>query len=189
MSQGIHKVTPNGDPFTDCLAATLEWEGGKFNHPKDPGGKTMQGVIQKRYDQYRKAKGLPLRDVYLLERHELLEIYKTYYWDVMECSKLPPGVDLVVFDFGVNSGPARAVKYAKWLKDDDPDTFVRRFMIEREAFLRSLRTFRYFGKGWINRTQDIRRKALARVKLAPPKAAPTGASAKAQPGFFASLFR
>src|SRR6478752_9460972 len=38
------------------------------------------------------------------------EIYRTAYWNRMQCGELPPGLDLEVFDFGVNSGPAESVK-------------------------------------------------------------------------------
>ncbi len=167
MGQGRFKVTPNGDPFTDCLAATLNWEGDFFNHPRDPGGRTLQGVILERYHQYRRAEGLPVRDVLEMERDELFAIYKRYYWDVAGCGLLTPGADLVVFDFAVNSGPGRATPLAKKLADYVGTVFVDAYMDAREDFLRGLRTFDVFGKGWLNRTRDIRKVALARVEGVP----------------------
>ena len=42
------------DNFERCLAITLKWEGGYSNHPDDPGGPTMRGIIQREYDAWRK---------------------------------------------------------------------------------------------------------------------------------------
>jgi lysozyme family protein len=41
---------------------------------------------------------------------DVYEIYKTMYWDKVWGDKLPDGLDFAMFDFAVNSGPARAVK-------------------------------------------------------------------------------
>nr|WP_234835980.1 glycosyl hydrolase 108 family protein [Sinorhizobium meliloti] len=44
-----------------------------------------------------------------MSREEAADIYRRSYWP--QCGvDLPPGLDYAVFDFGVNSGPARAVK-------------------------------------------------------------------------------
>ena len=44
---------------------------------------------------------------------QLQKIYKTGYWDRCKCDQLENGVDYVVFDQAVNSGPSRS---AKWLQ-------------------------------------------------------------------------
>ena len=41
------------DNFQRCLTVTLKWEGGYSNHPDDPGGPTMRGIIQREYDAWR----------------------------------------------------------------------------------------------------------------------------------------
>ena len=99
------------DRFDTCLAETLKWEGGWSNHPRDPGGPTMRGIIQRVYDGWRDNHGLPRRSVREIADHELRDIYRRSYWDQVRGDELPPGVDLAVFDFAVNSGPARAAKY------------------------------------------------------------------------------
>ena len=62
--------------FDKCLTRTLVHEGGWSNHPKDPGGATMRGVIQRVYDGYRDRKGLGRRSVRQITDDELKEIYR-----------------------------------------------------------------------------------------------------------------
>src|SRR5688572_26477480 len=97
--------------FKDCLAVTLHHEGGYSNHPKDKGGKTQWGIIQRVYNSYRLLKEQPARDVRKITRAEMEDIYKRFYWDKVEGDLLPFGLDLSVFDFAVNSGPSRSVKF------------------------------------------------------------------------------
>ena len=42
--------------FQACLAFTLKYEGGKSNDPRDPGGRTMEGVTQATYDASHKKR-------------------------------------------------------------------------------------------------------------------------------------
>src|SRR3990167_6616008 len=71
--------------YPRALANVLIHEGGYSNHPSDPGGVTLHGVIQVRYNQYRRERGLPLKHLtramardpeWIRERDE---IYKVYY--------------------------------------------------------------------------------------------------------------
>ncbi|WP_274853201.1 glycosyl hydrolase 108 family protein [Sinorhizobium meliloti] len=54
--------------FKAALARVLVHEGGYVNHPRDPGGATNQGIIQRTYDAYRRSKKLQPRSVQKLER-------------------------------------------------------------------------------------------------------------------------
>jgi lysozyme family protein len=58
-----------------ALPFVLRWKGGYVNHPADPGGAANKGVAQKVYDAYRTKRGLPPRDVRMLEDAELRAIY------------------------------------------------------------------------------------------------------------------
>ncbi|MDR6874795.1 lysozyme family protein [Bosea sp. BE125] len=161
--------------FSKALKAVLVHEGGKANHPRDPGGRTNQGVIQRVYDGYRARKGRLKRDVYLMEPVERDEIYRAQYWDAVRGDDLPPGVDYVVFDGAVNSGPTQSVKWLQralgGVKVDgdlgeatlaavaahpDHDALIAATCARRMAFLKALRTWPDFGKGWMGRVTGVR---------------------------------
>lgn len=161
--------------FDKALAMVLEHEGGYVNHPKDPGGATMKGVTQAVYDAYRKVRGRGQQSVKHISDAELKAIYKFQYWDKVHGDYLPAGLDYAVFDFAVNSGVGRASKYlqavlgvaqdgqigAKTLAAiQSPVATINALCDRRMGFLRNLRTFLTFGKGWTRRVQGVRAHAL-----------------------------
>ena len=89
-----------------CLETILHHEGGYVNHPKDPGGETNLGVTKRVYEDFGGTK-----DMKDLTREDVEPIYKKNYWDRVKGDELPAGLDLCVFDFGVNAGTGRAAKY------------------------------------------------------------------------------
>lgn len=164
--------------FARSLAAVLEHEGGFVNHPKDPGGATNLGVTQDVYDAFRKARGMDTRSVKYIGGNEVSTIYRTQYWDDVRAGELPAGVDYCVFDFAVNSGPSRAIKFlqrAVGVADDGklgPITLaavnahsakevIAEVCEARLFWLRTLPTFRYFGRGWTRRIDGVRELAEA----------------------------
>lgn len=76
-------------------------EGGYSNNPKDPGGETNFGICKRAYPD------LNIKD---LTWEQAKAIYKKDYWDVMHCQDMPEDIAHLVLDFGVNSGPANAIK-------------------------------------------------------------------------------
>lgn len=150
------------DNFEKCLAVTLRWEGGYSNHPDDPGGPTMRGIIQREYDAFRKKRGLKPRPVRQIEEDELQTIYRANYWDAMNCETLPMGLDMAVFDAAVNSGVGRA---ERWLATSTVDHGVvdqiNAFCNTRMEFLRGLgKLWRVFGAGWRQRVDGVRATSL-----------------------------
>ncbi len=141
--------------YTSSLQRTLKWEGGYSNNPKDPGGATMHGVTQAVYNAWRQRNGLEHQAVRLIEPLELQAIYQNEYWNAAHCSGLPSGVDLVVFDAGVNSGVHRALSWLHVSTCADPVATVKRFSAKRLGFLHSLRTWRTFGRGWAPRVAEM----------------------------------
>jgi len=140
--------------FEACLAETLKWEGGYSNHPDDPGGPTMRGIIQREYNAWRTKCGLTIRPVRQIEESELRAIYRAGYWDAMGCDHLDAGFDLCVFDAAVNSGVGRAKQWLECAGDIDA------FCDLRLAFLRRLgRLWLVFGAGWRRRVAGIRNEA------------------------------
>ena len=147
------------------------------NDPHDPGGETMDGIIQREYSIYRQSKSEPSQDVRLITKPEGADIYRSSYW-LPNCPKLPAGLNLCVFDENVNAGPhagtvllQRALGISAdglWGPQTDAAVAaitdvagtIRAYTAQREAYYRSLRGFQYFGQGWINRSVTISTAAL-----------------------------
>jgi lysozyme family protein len=132
----------------------LKWEGGYSNDPRDPGGPTMKGIIQREYDAWLQKKGRAPGGVRNISNADLRAIYKARYWDACACDNLPAGMNLCVFDAAVNSGTGRAKAWLKLARDIDA------FCDMRLAFLQRLgRLWRAFGAGWRRRVAGIRERA------------------------------
>lgn len=162
--------------FESCLEIVLGKEGLFSNNAKDPGGATMMGITQRTLAAWR-HRDVTVEEVAALTREEACEIYRANYWNTMRCDDLPRGVDLVVFDFGVNAGPGTSVKMLQRAAGAEPDgavgdltlravrssdtrALIDALVAKRLEFYRSLDTFVTFGKGWVNRTEDVRKRAL-----------------------------
>lgn len=169
--------------FARCLARILVYEGGNDDDPRDPGGRTSRGILQREYDRWLVATGrgsvIADHDVWKASDADIAIIYRTNYWDRMHCDELPSGVDITVFDSGVNSGVAQAAKWvqrATGIRVDgdfgpatlhalqnanDNDALVADILGRRLAMLQTLKTWRYYGKGWSARIANVLRIAQA----------------------------
>ena len=186
------------DNFDKCLAITLAHEGGWADHPKDPGRATMKGVTIGVYAQF-KGRKVTKDELRNISDADLRTIYRRNYWDKVRGDDLPTGLDLVAFDGAVNSGPSRG---ARWLQHGvgalpdgkiGPETVraatvtnaaqaIGRACDARLSFLRSLKTWATFGKGWSSRVEDIRAKAVGMASpqpTSPPPAVPSAPPAPA----------
>lgn len=157
------------DNFRYCLDQVLKYEGGKVDHPKDPGGRTAYGVTQATYDAWRRKHGLDKQDVFNIVRSEIEAIYKNDYWDKVRGDDLPAGLDLAVFDYAVNSGVSRAARHLQSIVGVEQDgqigaktiqaarAYVASALMDRRmSFLQGLNTWGTFGKGWTSRVNDVR---------------------------------
>jgi lysozyme family protein len=108
---------------------------------------------------------------------EAKAIYKAQYWDTVKGDDLPAGLDYAVFDFCVNSGPDRAVRdLQKVLGTVAVDgvmgvhtisecekygvqSLIRDYCLHRLRFMKSLKTWGTFGKGWERRVNEVRANA------------------------------
>ena len=155
--------------FPDSLKAVLRSEGGFSNDPRDPGGATNFGITQRTYDAWNDTKAHARQSVRFIGLDEVSAIYKTEYWDAVHGDLLASGLDYVVFDYAVNSGPHRAM--AAYAATPTIDGICD----ERLAFLKSLSTWGTFGNGWTNRVASVRAlgKAMAlHAVIAPPAPIP-----------------
>jgi len=146
-------------------------EGGYADNPADPGGPTNYGITLATLRAYEGDPNLTAEDVRRLTPAVAREIYRTAYWNRMRCGALPPGLDLEVFDFGVNSGPAECVKTLQKLVGVTQDgsvgpitlaavrqfnvgDLIGRFAQARLAFYQSL-NMPEFEQGWATRVAQI----------------------------------
>jgi len=163
--------------YDEALRRLLLHEGGYSNHPSDPGGPTKYGITIHDYRKYVKPDA-DAEDVRAMPLDHAKAIYRDKYWNALCCDALPAGLDYAVFDYGVNSGTARAAKVLRRLvglpdaggmsdavlaavRARDTADLVARLCEERLAFLKSLRTWPVFGAGWGRRVAEVRRAALA----------------------------
>lgn len=158
--------------FLEVHKLTAEFEGGWSNHPADPGGKTMYGVTERVYHAWLKSKKRKLKPVKQIKREEAEELYYEEYWLRAGCDKLANGVDRMVYDAAVNSGVSKSRQWLmKSIGGTDKET-VQRLAAIRMAFLRRLKTWKTFGKGWTRRVTAMEKQALKDVLLPKPKAVP-----------------
>lgn len=160
-----------------CLPIVLHHEGGWADHPKDPGGATMKGVTIGTFADF-KGRRVTKDELKNISDADLSAIYKRGYWDAVEGESLQHGVDLAVFDLAVNSGPGRAARTLQKVvkvKQDGKigvvtltvqtklrgDDLVKLICSSRMSFLRGLRHWSTFGKGWSRRVADIEARGVA----------------------------
>jgi lysozyme family protein len=96
--------------FQACLDFVLSQEGGWSDDPNDPGGATNQGITLATYRTFTNNPDASADDLEEMSDAMRDDIYRTMYWTPICGDDLPAGIDLAVFDFGVNAGPGRAAK-------------------------------------------------------------------------------
>jgi lysozyme family protein len=177
------------DAFDTCLAFTLRAEGGYVDDPADPGGVTNMGITLATFRQWSDDAELGPAQVQDMTERTARAIYRSLYWNPLRADALPAGVDLSVFDMGVNAGiwgSARLLQRAIGFTGDevdgcigpetlgaaatcDPRSLVNDLADRQAAYYRSLAEFPTFGAGWLNRTDARRRAALAMIADSGPR--------------------
>ena len=165
--------------YQTCLEMILHHEGGYVNHPKDPGGETNLGVTKRVYEEWGGTK-----DMKDLTVEDVAPIYEKNYWGRMKCDNVPAGLDLCLFDFGVNAGTGRSAKFlqtmidttadggigpntlsklADYIDENGIEDTIKNFQAERQKYYESLSTFDTFGKGWTRRVDETTGAALKMI--------------------------
>lgn len=157
--------------YPKVIEFVLKQEGGYTNHPKDPGGPTNFGITIHDARLYWKADATAA-DVKAMPLAVAKDIYKTKYWNKMSGDDIRAGLDLFTMDSGVNSGVGRAYKWlskalgvpenksypylAKLSQNASVDVpkAIKTAWATRLSFLKSLRTWATFGKGWGRRVAE-----------------------------------
>lgn len=185
-----------------CIPRVLVHEGGFVDHPRDPGGATNKGITIATYRRYIDPKGT-VADLRAMTEAQAVRVYKGEYWDAVKADDLPIGVDYAVFDFGVNSGPGRAIPSLQrvvGVADDGKlgpltlaavrkmpaSVIINQLCFDRLAFMRRLSTWDTFGKGWQRRVDDVREAALNDAAASLPEL-PNSAPIAAEPDAYGRL--
>lgn len=175
--------------FKTSFKKTAAFEGGYANHPNDKGGETYKGIARKIWSQWA---GWKIIDRYKGSPHSAKEMskvlagnielegmveefYKAHFWKQIKGDELIN--QLVadnIYDFAVNSGVARAIKYAqrivgahedgiigaKTIKAINANThdFVVKYKASRLLFVNKIvardQTQEVFLNGWVNRVKN-----------------------------------
>ena len=178
--------------FERALKLVLKHEGGFVDHPSDPGGATNKGVTIGTFRRY-VTKGGTVAQLKNITDAQVAFVYRKHYWDAVKGDELPSGVDYAVFDYGVNSGPGRAIKYLQSVVGVEQDGIlgpatmravkakpasdvIEALCDARMRFLRGLDTWPVFRRGWTSRVTGVEDEALKMAKQpganAPPSPSP-----------------
>lgn len=172
--------------FEACLAKVLQYEGGFTEGEGDPGGATNLGISLR----YARTQGSMLdlngdgvvdrADILLVTKDTAKAVYENWFWKDVRGEDLPAGLDLAVFDFAVNSGAGRAIRFLQEVlgvtadgvfgpktleavRAADVTDAVNQLCRKRLGWLQTLDTWARFGKGWTARVTDVQNTALAMV--------------------------
>lgn len=176
--------------FKTCLAHVLRFEGvipekglkGNVDHPKDPGGRTGAGILQREYTAWLAARGRASKDVWEMSDNDRDSIYWERYWDDLKCDDYPLPQAFLLFDTGVLNGVNAARKLAQktvGVRQDgiigpitraalnavDKAEFLERFQFHRRAYLKTRPAWPTFGEGWYNRMTQVEKIAAAMIRL------------------------
>ena len=174
------------DNFPDCLAFTIGpgpdpggREGGYSNDKGDPGGPTNFGVTQASWSNWI-GRPATVDDMRNLTRVAVVPFYAARFWNAMRCWGLPRGVDLMVFDCGVNAGcwpSARLLQTAVGTNVDgvigpitalaargaDARATISKLHDLQTQHYEALNGFHLFGTDWLHRTDARRDTAMAMI--------------------------
>lgn len=172
--------------YNDCLAKVLKSEGGYTNNPNDSGGPTNFGITLKDYRLYINKAGTA-SDVKNMNVNDAKSIYKSKYWDALNCDILGSGVDYTVFDYGVNSGLGRPRKALQRFKSKTGHDLIDAINDERTAFLKAIGVGHnaQFMKGWMARVSRVRAYSQYLAANSPKTSVPSVTAGTAVGGFFA----
>ena len=169
--------------YQHCLEMILHHEGGYVNHPEDPGGMTNLGVTKRVYEEW-VGYAVSEHTMQNLTEEDVAPIYKKNYWDRVKGDDLPEGLNLCVFDFGVNAGTGRAAKYLQTMIGTvvdggiGPNTLrtldehvslvglqetIEQYQENRQRYYQKLKTFETFGRGWTRRVNETTQSALKMI--------------------------
>ncbi|KAB2665188.1 glycoside hydrolase family 108 protein [Brucella tritici] len=169
--------------FQKVMPYIFSEEGGYADNPADPGGATNMGITIATLSAWDGHQASP-EDIREMTQATATEIYQAQFWNKIDGDNLPSGIDYALFDFSVNSGPARAARMLQGILDMPEDGIIGAQTVEaanmrsaeevidalcdaRASWLQGLSTASTFGKGWLARVERVRSRALALAAKSP----------------------
>jgi len=174
--------------FDQCISWLLDIqnEGGYVDNKKDPGGKTNHGVTAAVWRDWKRLPTMPTEaQMRALTNADVTPLYRLRYWGAVNADNLPSGVDYAVFDYAVNSGPAKAATTLQALVGvtadgkigpatlaavaafSSPAKLIELYCSARLGYLKALPGWETFGDGWDARVKRVEQRALALCGDAP----------------------
>lgn len=165
--------------FAACLAVVLREEGGYSNVAADNGHATNLGVTQATWQHWVGPNRIvTTADIKALTVADVTPLYQKAFWAAIHADLLPVGVDLVAFDYAVNSGPGHAARALQTVLgvpsdgligpatltaciDGNHAAIIANLSAERLTFLRSLPEWSDFGGSWGARVERVEAAAKA----------------------------
>lgn len=141
--------------FTKGMQFVFFWEGGAVDDPADPGGRTNYGVTQRTYNKYCDVKGLPHKDVFLINKVEALDVYEWGYWSD-KWDELGFELAVCMLDTSINMGMGKAQSFLR----DCEGNYVIYLQLRNARYKELIQknpSLGKFAKGWANRMTDLRR--------------------------------
>jgi lysozyme family protein len=169
--------------FTDALALVLKEEGGFVHDPNDYGGMTNLGVTAHTWEAWT-SKPATEAIMRALTPDIVAPMYRHNFWDAVCGEQLGAPAALLMFDFGVNAGPARAAKLLQGIVGGARDgligpvtlravqayvasvgmaKLIANYAEARRDYYRGLDRFIRFGGGWLARVARMEKAALSWV--------------------------
>jgi lysozyme family protein len=148
LSKSLELVFGHEGGFTLDKNDKGNWTGGKVGVGKLKG--TKFGVSCAAY---------PDLDIKNLKLSDAEKIYRRDYWAKIKGDALEPGLDYAVFDTAINSGVYRALQILEAAREVHPNgptrDLIATYCALRLAFLRTLPSWKIYGKGWSTRVAKV----------------------------------
>ncbi len=155
--------------FEVCLPVILQNEGGFSDNPHDPGGVTNLGVTIASWSSWI-GRPATIAEMRMLTPEQVAPLYERNYYNASHANDCPSGVDLMVFDDAVNTGPMRAIRRLQEavgvsadgivgpatlaaIRGCNPSAVIDKLADLRDDYYRQLPQFDTFGHGWLARVE------------------------------------
>ncbi|MEP9376962.1 glycosyl hydrolase 108 family protein [Aquabacter sp. CN5-332] len=175
--------------FEKCQPVIEKWEGTFDNDPDDPGGATNFGITIGDLARWRK-RNVSVQEVADLPRPEARQIFMEFYWKPARCGELPLAIAQMVYDTSILAGLGRGGRTLQQALNKQgvglavdgiigPATVnaARRGNLEEavgdfaeiaEAYLRGRPGFGKYGRGWMNRLNEVKSVAMGFARSRTP---------------------